>query len=276
MTPRAARYWAEQLAAWAIPDELLDAVDESPYGWPVRLWRRRAEAAEAAPEPETTGIVRDLAGPGGSILDIGAGTGRASLPLAEEGHPLVAVEKDPGMAAGLRAEAAERGVTVAVVEGAWPDVAAQVGEADVVMSANVVYDVADIAPFLRAMTDHARRGVVLELTERHPWANLAPWYRALHGLDRPDGPTWEDLVDVVQEAVGVEPEVTRWSRPGGLWYESWDELLEILGRRLVLPLPRRGELRPLIEGDVVEEEGRLYLGSRERCMVTLWWNVPSA
>ena len=269
----AADRWAAELAAWAIPDELLAAVDESPYGWPVELWRRRSEAAEAAPEPETTRIVRELAGPDGSILDIGAGTGRASLPLAAEGRPLVAVEKDPGMAAALRDEAAARGIPVEVVEGAWPDVADRAGPADVVMSANVVYDVADIVPFLRAMHDHARRAVVVELTERHPWANLAPWYRALHGLDRPDGPTWEDLVAVIREAVGVDPAAERWSRPGGLWYESWDELVAVLGRRLVLPRQRRSQLRRLLEGEVEVDRGRLYLGDRERRMVTVWWRT---
>ncbi len=263
--------WAAELAAWAIPDELLAAVDESPYGWPVQMWRRRTAAAAGTEEPETTGIVRRLAAPDGSILDVGAGTGRASLPLALEGHALTAVEKDPGMAAGLREEALARGVDVDVVEGAWPDVAAEVQPADVVMSANVVYDVADIAPFLRAMADHARRAVVLELTERHPWAGLAPWYRALHGLDRPAGPTWEDLVAVVAEVLGVEPEVVRWSRPGALWYGSWDELVEVLGRRLVLPPARRDELRRLVADEVVEEDGRLYLGDRERRMVTVWW-----
>jgi len=276
VTGRAAERWADQLAAWTIPEELLAAVDESPYGWPVALWRRRSAAAEAAAEPETTRIVRDLAGPGGSILDIGAGTGRASLPLAAEGRVLVAVEKDPGMAAGLVEEAKARGVKIEVVRGAWPEVADRVGIADVAMSANVVYDVADIAPFLREMVDHARRGVVLELTERHPWANLAPWYRALHGLDRPDGPTWQDLVAVVREELGVEPQVERWSRPGALWYESWDELLDILGRRLVLPRERREELRLLLEGEVVEDEGRLHLGDRERRMVTVWWRTAGS
>lgn len=267
----AAERWAAELAAWAIPEELLAAVEDSPYGWPVALWRRRS--AVVAGEPETTAIVRDLLSPHGSLLDVGAGTGRASLPLAAEGHPLTAVEKDPGMASALAEEAVARGVEVEVVAGAWPDVADEVNPVEVVMSANVVYDVADIGPFLRALADHARRAVVVELTERHPWAHLAPWYRVLHGLDRPAGPTWQDLVEVIREVLGVDPKVERWSRPGALWYQSWDELLDTLGRRLVLPPTRREELRRLVEPEVEVEGDRLYLGERERRMVTLWWRT---
>ena len=43
MTP--AERWRSQLEAWRIPDELLAAVEDSPYGWPQALWKRRSQAA---------------------------------------------------------------------------------------------------------------------------------------------------------------------------------------------------------------------------------------
>ena len=264
--------WRVQLEAWRIPDDLLAAVEESPYGWPQRFWKRRSAVAVDAPEPHTLQVVRNLLDDRGSVLDVGAGRGRASLPLAREGHHLTAVERDPGMAAGLVADAADLGVEVHLFELPWPEAAASVPRADVVMSAHVVYDVPDIVPFLTAMIDHAAEAVVIELSERHPWAGLAPYYRALHGLERPDGPTAEDFAAVVSDIVGHPPHVETWTRQGGLYFEDWDELREMFGRRLVLPRRRWAELDDLL--DVTEVDGRLYVGGEVRELVTVWWRAP--
>lgn len=268
----AADRWRSELEGWALPAELLASVPDSPYSWPPSLWQRRARSAEerggVAP---TEKIVDRLAGPGGSVLDVGAGTGRASLPLARSGHPLSAVERNPGMAAGFRKEAL--GLDVCLIEGSWPDVASQVGPRDVVMCAHVVYDVQDIGPFLDAAFWRARQGVVIELTDNHPWSWLTPYYKAIHALERPAGPTADDLRAVVAERFSVEPKVQRWSRPPDLWFENWDEILELYGRRLLLPASRWGELRDLLQPEVIEDYGRLFVGRGERSLVTLWWET---
>ncbi len=273
MTAGAAQRWRAELEAWAIPQELLDAVPDSPYSWPPELWKRRTAAAEAGEEPDTTGIVRPFLGDGGTLLDVGAGTGRASLPLAAEGHRLTAVEKNPGMAQGLREEAERLGVAVDVIEGAWPDVAAAAGAHDVVMSAHVVYDVQDIAPFIRALDAAAREAVVIELTPAHPWASLAPYYEALHALGRPAGPTVGDLVTVIHEELGAEPAVEWWSRPGGLRFTDRAELVGFFRRRLVLPVEREPELEALLDPDIVPEGEWLLLGGGERELATVWWRT---
>ncbi len=271
--PAAAR-WRGQLEAWAIPQELLDAVPDSPYSWPPELWKRRTEAQEqAADEPETTAIVRSLLPEGGTLLDVGAGTGRASLTLAAAGHPLTAVERNPGMAEGLRAEADRLGVPVTVIEAAWPEAAAAAGTHDVALCAHVVYDVQDITPFVAALHDAAGTAVAVELTPSHPWSSLTPLYRALHGLDRPGGPTVDDFAAVVKEAVGVHPQVTRWSRPGGLRFADFEELVEFQRRRLVLPAERAGELEALLRPEVRAVEEWLVLGDPVRELATVWWHT---
>lgn len=267
MTP--AERWRAQLKSWALPAELLDAVEDSPYQWPASLWKRRAAVARREEETPTTRVVRSLLPAGGSLLDVGAGAGRASLPLAAEGFRVTGVEKNPGMVEAFREEAAALGLDALAVESAWPD--ADVPVHDVTMCANVVYDVQDIEPFLRAMVGHARCGVVVELTAGHPWSNLTPYYRVLHRLERPTGPTYLDFVAVVADLVEEKIEVDVWTRPGRVWYQSWDEVLEFYGRRLVLPRSRWQELRSLLAPDVAEDEGRLLVGSPERQLVTVWW-----
>lgn len=273
----AAERWREKLDAWALPEWLLAQAEESPYGWPQFLWRRRSEMAESETETPTRRVLASLLGERGALLDVGAGRGRVSLPLAREGHRLVVVEPDAGMAAGFREDAGRWGVEARLIEGRWPVVADQVGPVDVALSAHVVYDVADIVPFLSAMSQVAGTGVVIEMSASHPWSDLAPLYRLLHGLDRPAGPTVEDLAEVVREGLGVTPEMESWERPGHVWFTDWDEILEFYGRRLVIrPGERAARLRPLLEPLVVEDEGRLTVGDDRRRLATLWWRTASS
>ena len=103
-----------------------------------------------------------LAQPGETWLDIGAGAGRYALPLAMElarsGGSVLAVDPSRGMLDALRATADEHAITnVRIVEGRWPDVAPEAGQADVSLIAHVSYDIAAIGPFLAAMEAAARR-----------------------------------------------------------------------------------------------------------------------
>ncbi len=128
-----------------IPQRLLDPAEESPYGWAPWVWERLSAAARSAPPQATLEIARRLVGEHGSVLDVGAGKGRSSLPLAVSGHNLTAVESDAGMADGFEEDAAR------LVRGQWPDVAAQVPQVDVVVSASLAYDMADIGPLVAAL-----------------------------------------------------------------------------------------------------------------------------
>jgi hypothetical protein len=84
----------------------------------------------------------------------------------------------------------------AEIAGRWPDVADQAPVAAVVVCRHVVYNAADLAPFLAALHGHAERRVVVELTELHPQSDLGPLWKAIHGIDRPSVPTAQDAIDV--------------------------------------------------------------------------------
>src|SRR2546430_2930411 len=77
----AERRWREDLAAWAIPQHILDAAPESPWHFPVELFARRADAAQSRMTASTLRALEALP-MDGSVLDVGCGAGAASLPLA--------------------------------------------------------------------------------------------------------------------------------------------------------------------------------------------------
>lgn len=265
--------WKADLESWAIPESVLQQADESPYGWPPELWRRRTRESRTRSETTpTTSLVSKMLGPDGTLIDVGAGTGRSCFPYARAGHRVTAVEKNPGMAAGLQEEADSEGLEVEVVVGAWPGAAASAPVADVVLSSHVVYDVAEIGPFIRALGSHCLRGAVVEMTHVHPWTNMNYLYRAIHDLDRPEGPSVEDLVEVIVSELGAEVGVVRWERPPDLWFRTWEEVLAYYGRRVAVPRARRAELRPLLEEHVVARDDRLYIEDGPRTLATLWWS----
>jgi 2-polyprenyl-3-methyl-5-hydroxy-6-metoxy-1,4-benzoquinol methylase len=69
------------------------------------------------PDARVMALARDIGvPPAHPVLDIGAGTGRNTLPLARLGHPVDAVEMTPKFADILRAEAAKEPVSVRVIQ----------------------------------------------------------------------------------------------------------------------------------------------------------------
>ena len=72
------------------------------------------------------------------MLDVGAGGGRASIPLSPPADLVVAVDSSARAARCVSGSAAREGVPHRTVEGAWPDVAGQLGAADLVEDAVAV------------------------------------------------------------------------------------------------------------------------------------------
>lgn len=269
-----ADYWRLQLEEWALPSELLDAVPWNPYEWPADLFARRDRhvADRQLPSRHTDEVIRRL-NPS-TLLDIGAGTGGSSLHLATNDVQVTALERDAGMANKLREAVGSSDLPVSVIEGSWPESAGAVGTHDVVTCSHVIHNVPDIVPFLEAMVSSAAVAVVIQEFETHPWAHLGPYYKQLHDLDRPSGPTVDDLVAVISEHIGAEPIVERWSGGRPMSFNDRDELFTFYGRRLVVPPSRWEELDDVLGPHVTDVgDGTVQLEERTKQLATVWWNV---
>jgi SAM-dependent methyltransferase len=256
----AATRWREALEGLAIPPEILAGVHESPWVLSERAFARRADEAAARPGGPTRDRAEETLAEPGTILDIGSGAGAASLPLAGRATKLTAVDEKPGMLRACAERAARAGLPVELVEGRWPDVAGRTGPADLVLAVHVIYNVPDLPGFAAALTGHARRRVVCEITECHPLTTLGPLWRRFHGLERPDGPVAADAVAVLREA-GLEVDVERWGRPA----EDnlpFAEFADVTRRRLCLPRERTPEVAAALR-----EQGP----EPPRELVTIWW-----
>lgn len=264
--------WRAALAAWAIPEHILAAAPESPWLLPTELFARRADAQVERPSGAALERAAEALPAAGTVLDVGAGAGAASLPLSAAGT-LIAVDENSDLLAELESRAARRGLETMAIVGRWPDVAAGVPGADVVVCSHVLYNVPDIGPFVMALHEHARRRVVLEMTARHPLSGLNPLWRRFHGIDRPERPTWEDASSAIR-ALGIEPRVEVYPRPAGATSMiSFQALVTMTRIRLCLAPARDAEVAAALVERGADTTNPTTWASNDPDLVALWWDV---
>lgn len=267
MTP--GERWREQLAAWALPDGFADRVPGGdPWALDVEPFVDRAMAArhpelggDAAAGPAER-VAREALGGGGTVLDIGCGAGAATVGLGSSVRHATGVDERTDMLRAYARVMDDCGLPHTEVRGRWPDVADEVAVADVVVAHHVVYNVPDLLGFLRAADDHARRRVVLDLTASHPRAVWREYWREVHGIERPDGPTSDDVLAVCDMLGLVTTAQDRWQVETATADRT--TRLELLADRLCL---REDEL------DALERADDRIGGYEGRRLVTIWWDT---
>jgi CTP:molybdopterin cytidylyltransferase MocA/SAM-dependent methyltransferase len=188
-------------------------------------------------------ILRGIARPGDTWLDIGAGAGRFALPLARVVREVIAIEPSEGMLGGLRELAAEHAIdNVRTIPARWPldggpdgrsrgtSADLQPPTADVALIAHVGYDIEEIGPFVSAMEDATRRLCVAVLMERQPSSIADVLWPSVHGEERVALPALPELIELLR-ARDIEPTLEIASRAPRR-YASRDELETFLRRQL--------------------------------------------
>jgi SAM-dependent methyltransferase len=251
--------WREALAAWSIPDEILAQASDSPWIHPPVLF----DVPDVVPSTPSHERAKEALGPDADVLDVGCGGGIAAFGLVPDLRRATGVDHQVDMLALFRRNGERREVATATIEGFWPNVAERAPSADVVTAHHVVYNVSDIVPFLRALTAHARRRVVLELPQRHPLATLTPLWQHFWGIQRPKGPTPDDLMGVLAD-LGYSAHLEAWEGPLRV-ERDMDEAAHFTRIRLCLPADRKGEVREYLEA---------HPAPTTRPLATIWWDVP--
>ncbi len=254
MTP--AEKWASELAAWAIPEHIMAQAPESPWTFSPALFQARVDPGPDTPSRRTA---RDALPDGGSVLDVGCGGGAAGLALVPPAARVTGFDPGEDLLAMFSARAGELGVEHEAVHGRWPEDAASVGPADVVVSHHVAYNIPDLATFVAELVSHAHVRAVMELTDQHPRAGVNHLWRHFWDVDRPAGPTAADAIGLLTDA-GLTPRVERAARTT----RGVDREVRVASvrRYLCLPAERDPEVDALL-GDAPSSSGDV---------VTLWWD----
>ncbi len=255
-----AERWATDLRSWGIPEHILSTAPQSPWIHPVSSFTPQGDLHVETPSRHRALDVLD--GPSNAtVLDVGCGGGRAAYGLVPPATKVVGVDHQQGMLDVFSAQATEREVQCVTVLGNWPAVEHDTPNADVVVCHHVVYNVADLVPFIHSLTTHAQRRVVLELPMRHPLSHLSDAWKHFWDLERPTTPTAYDALNLVR-STGVDAHIAEFeTEPEPVRMGDLD--VEHMRIRLCLTEDRDAEVRA-------------FLAARQpiaRELATIWWDI---
>lgn len=251
----AARRWERALASWAWPEEVRAAAPADPWSLgPDELDGQRRSMTKHDSPADVAAL--EALPRRGTVLDVGCGTGASSAPLRQAARSVTGVDPRPEMLEVFATRTAEEpsllrrvaggAPEVRTVAGRWPDVAASVAAADVVLAHNVLYDVgAAVDEFVAALHGHARLRVVVALTARHPLHWVNPYAEALHGIRRPSEPTADLAADLVREVTGRTPTRLTWTEEVAPPPDT-EAFLLMLARRVCARPDQHDRLRDLL------------------------------
>ncbi len=189
------------------------------YSADLPLWEELAQAAH------------------GPVLDVGAGTGRVALHLANLGHEVVALDRDPALLAALARRAGERPVTTVCADARDFELGREFALIVVPMqTVQLLGGAAGRARFLRAAHRHLRAGGTLAVAIT---GSLAPF--------EPDDPLELPVPDV-----GQHGEWTYFSQPVAVRIADDGTTAIERTRSAVSPAGERREERNEVELDPLD------------------------
>jgi hypothetical protein len=208
--------WAEHWRA------LVEARDAQVGGRrPPDFWDRRARAYSfslAGQHDPLFEVMEPYLDPHRTLIDVGAGSGRHSGPLAGRLDWVTAVEPSEGMRRLI-----PPADNMTVIAASWQD--ADVAAADLVLSAHVLYPIADVVPFIEKMQACARERVFICLRDaqlRHPAEKL---WEVLAGQPRARAPQFYDLYNLLHW-MGIDADVVTFRHPVRLRFEALELALD--------------------------------------------------
>ena len=231
---------------------------------------RRIVTRGGAPDPLFE-LVRSFVDSRTTVLDVGAGPGRHTLPLARQAAHVTAVEPSPAMRAQLVEQLHDQALTnVTVISEGWPSAA--VDPADVVICSHVAYWTAEIEPFVRRLIAVAkRRGfIVLRHTQRE--TAILDLFEEIWGEPRCLEPAFSDLFGVACQ-LGLWANVATVSFPTPPSFNSFEDAVTAVQADLLNPEGQRVErtIRDYLALKMVEQDGKWMFKLPATAAGVLWW-----
>ena len=229
-------------------------------------------------DPRRTGdaaleILRDIARPDDAWLDIGAGGGRYTLPLALSVREVIAIEPSESMRSILLQGAKDNGIqNIRVIANRWP--AKGIPEVDAALISHVGYDIEEIGPFLDAMEASARRLCVAILRDAAPSSSADWFWPRIHGEKRKPLPSLREflILQIARERLYEVRLITEQIHD----HSHRETIDSFLRQQLFIEAnsAKDRRLKQLIDEQVKEQDGRFSLTRQSSVVGIVSWTPP--
>jgi SAM-dependent methyltransferase len=209
------------------------------------------------------------------VLDIGAGPGTLSVPLAPRVKEITAVEPGEGMAAILEARAAAEGVTnISCIRKKWEeiDVAGDLAPPYDLVIASLSLTMEDIRAALQKMDAVCGGYVCLCWFVDMPfWERMyADLWEPLHGTRYHSGPKADCLFNVLYQ-MGIYANVEMFPLKKEYRFASRGEMIAFFTRRFDARSPAQQEIVEQYLTPLIREDGPAYVISGNSVFAKIWW-----
>lgn len=211
-----------------------------------------------------------------TVMDVGAGVGRHSIPLAKIAKEVIAVEASEQMAKYLGQNTEAEDIrNLQVVRSKWEE-AKQIPEVDVAICSHVIYATEEIVPFIQKVSDHARKHCFFVIRADQVDGHLSELWKLVHGDERQPEPSLMDFYNLLhQMGILANVEVVPFgSGSGSRWtYATWGDAMEHCRSRLyTMPGGRADEIiDAYLRKVLVEQEGRYVWPAPQIRAAIVWW-----
>jgi ubiquinone/menaquinone biosynthesis C-methylase UbiE len=200
-----------------------------------------------------------------TVLDVGAGTGRMTLPMAKRVKHVTALEPSEKMLATLRDNARKQQIfNIHYINEPLEEL--EVASSYDLVVASFSLFMLDIKTALMKMNALASKSVYLFLSAS-PWIDEA-MQKALQG----DSSAWSDFIfiyNILYDA-GIPANVDICDYELKQSYADLEDAISKLSQTYRIPSENRDKLRAYLSENLVEENGKLWY-NRKRKAATIWW-----
>lgn len=240
----------------------------------VERWRHVARRLDAegpgTPDALLDHILERLT-PAMAVLDIGAGIGRWTIPIAKRARLVTAVEPLAGMRTVLVERAAAHGIAnLGVIQTPW--LTADVPPHDVAIAAHATYTTTDLVGFVRKMEASARRACYLALRLPAHDGIIGELSERIHG-------SWHDSPNFIVGynlllTAGFHPHVLMEPKPVRFWTDpTLDDAVLRAKRHLHLDDDRHdGTIREVLSRRLTPRGG-VYPWPDNMRSALIWWDT---
>jgi len=203
-----------------------------------------------------------------TVLDVGAGTGRLTLPMAKHAKHVTALEPSEKMLTILKDTARKQNISnISYINTSLEDFEVISDSYDLVVASFSLF-MLDIESALMKMNTLASKGVYLFMSAS-PWMD-ENMQKAVNG----NLSSWSDFIFLchILQDLGIPVNIDICDYELKQSYADFEHAVLKFSQVNHIPSKKMGALREYLHVNLVEENGKLWY-NRQRKAATIWWNT---